>query len=367
MKADTNPGPQRDAPVPLPKTFVLELTRRCNHRCLYCYTVWGQPALGYPAPPEVEMSAAEIAALIEKLQSEVPVEYIALSGGEPLLREDLPEILAFIRSRGITPIIITNGTLLTEECVAATMVGGSYEVSLHSYRAGVHDRLSGREGAWNKVIEGMTNVRRAGGNLVAAFVATKLNAMDLKHTVELAVALGCWGMLYNRINLGAHNFRYADELLPTPAMIQENLDVLEEMGAKYAPFAISVSIVIEPCVVDVTKYKHIYFGWCPKAGENSYFTIDPVGNLRTCNHSPVILGNLKRDRFTDIFYRHPYVCSFRTSLPAECANCKPELKQICRGGCDAAAEQCYGTASRVDPFVTISRRSICSRDGGNVG
>lgn len=341
----------------MPSIFVFELTRRCNHRCLYCYTAWGEPSLGYPASPREEMSTAEVKEFIDNLRSQAPVEYIALSGGEPLLREDLPEILAFIRNRGITPVIITNGTLLTKERVAASMVGGCYEISLHSYRAHVHDRMSGRDGAWNKVIEGMANVHSAGGRQMAAFVATKLNYMDLFHTAELAISLGCWGMLYNRINLGSYNLRYADELLPTPAMIQENLDMLEEIGATYAPFVVSVAIVIEPCVVDIRKYKHIYFGYCPKGGTNSYFTIDPVGNVRTCNHSPVILGNLKTDRFSNIFYQHPYVRQFRETMPAECADCEPELKSICRGGCDAAAEQCYGTANRVDPFVTLSRQA----------
>jgi radical SAM protein with 4Fe4S-binding SPASM domain len=350
-------GKVKDEPKTLPKTFVLELTRRCNHRCRYCYTVWGAPTLAYPGSRQAEMTAAEIKSIIGKLQTEVPLEYLALSGGEPLLREDLPEILAFLKDRGITPIIITNGTLLSKERVAATRLAGSYEVSLHSYRAEIHDHLSGCQGAWDQVITGMTNVRQAGGNLVAAFVATKLNYMDLFQTAELAIALGSGGMLYNRINLGAHNLQYADELLPTPAMIRENLDMLEELAVKYHPFAISISIVIEPCLVDLRKYKHLHFGWCPKGGKDSYFTIDPGGNVRMCNHSPVILGNLKRDSFTELFYHHPYIRSLRESIPVECVNCEPAMKELCRGGCSAAAEQCYGTSSRVDPFVTLSKQS----------
>jgi radical SAM protein with 4Fe4S-binding SPASM domain len=76
----------------------------------------------------------------------------------------------------------------------------------------------------------------------------------------------------------------------------------------------------------------------------------------------VILGNLKRDSFVELFYHHRYVRSFRESMPAECVDCKPALKEICRGGCSAAAEQCYGTSSRVDPFVTLSQQcgSGCS-------
>jgi radical SAM protein with 4Fe4S-binding SPASM domain len=301
------------------------------------------------------MSAAEIKEIVAMLQDEAPVESIALSGGEPLMREDLPEILSFISHRGIAPVLITNGSLLTQERTAATMAGGTYEITLLSFHHGVHDRLCGRRGAWEAVVDGMANVHQAGGHTTAVFVATKLNYMDLPTTAELALALGAKGLMYNRLNLGAHNIRFAEQLLPTPAMIRENLDALEEIGKTYG-VPIAVAVVIEPCVIDVQKYEHIHFGWCPLAEEDAYFTIDPAGNVRICNHSPVILGNLKRESFADIYYHHPYVRTFRDTWPAECADCVPELKGLCRGGCKAAAEQCYGTLTRVDPFVTLSRK-----------
>jgi radical SAM protein with 4Fe4S-binding SPASM domain len=271
------------------------------------------------------------------------------------LREDLPEILRFIRDRGIASVVITNGTLLSRERVTATMVGGTYEVTLLSHRREVHDRLAGRRGSWDAVVDGMANVRQAGGNLAAVFVATKLNYMDLFKTAELAIALGAFGLMYNRINLARGNVHLADQLLPTPGMIEEDLEMLEDIGGKYG-LPVAVSVVIEPCVVDVRHYEHVHFGWCPLAGEDSYFTIDPVGNIRICNHSPVILGNIKRDSFADIYYNHPRVRAFRDTWPEECADCDPELKEMCRGGCKAAAEQCYGTLARVDPFVTLSQQ-----------
>jgi radical SAM protein with 4Fe4S-binding SPASM domain len=338
---------------PLPKTFVLELTRRCNNRCLYCYTVWGAPELGYDGSGGGELTTTEITEVIARLQDEAPVKTMALSGGEPLLRKDLPEILSLLRDSGVAPVVITNGTRLTPERVRATMPVATYEVTLLSHRREVHDQLAGRVGAWNGVVDGMANVTHAGGNLVAVFVATKLNCADLEQTAELAIALGAYGLMYNRLNLGAKNLRLADQLLPTPEAIKENLDTLEGLGARYE-LPLAVSVVIEPCVVDVAGYEHIHFGWCPLAGEDSYFTIDPVGNVRLCNHSPVVLGNLRRDRFSDIYYRHPYVRQFHDAWPAECANCDPDLKRLCRGGCKAAAEQCYGALERVDPFVTLS-------------
>ena len=97
---------------PRPRSFVLELTRRCNHQCAYCYTAWGAPELQY-APDGGESSAEQIEELVLRLQEDAPVEQIALSGGEPLLRRDLARIVAFIAKRGITPVVITNGRLLT--------------------------------------------------------------------------------------------------------------------------------------------------------------------------------------------------------------------------------------------------------------
>jgi radical SAM protein with 4Fe4S-binding SPASM domain len=340
---------------PLPKTFVLELTRRCNHVCLYCYNAWKAPEINYAAGAQSELSTAEIYTIIDQLQDECHPETIALSGGEPLLREDLPEILTFIRGRDIVPIIITNGMLLTPEMVDATLQGGNYEITLLSNRPDVHDYLAGCPGAWDAAFESMLNVRRAKGNLIVAFIATRHNYMDLAKTAKLATALGAIGLMYNRINLSKFNMRNSALLLPTPAMIHENLVTLEEIAENYG-LPISISVVCEPCVIDISQFKHMHFGYCPLGGEDSYFTIDPQGNLRICNHSSFILGNLLRERFVDIYNHHPYLNSFRNVLPNECKNCKPEWKEVCRGGCKAAAEQCYGTIERVDPFVTMSKQ-----------
>ena len=156
------------------------------------------------------MSTREVTNTIATLCEEAPVQSIALSGGEPLLREDLPEILSFIRTKGVSPVVITNGTLLTKERVASAGADVTYEITLLSYRHEVHDSLAGRRGAWDAAVDGMANVRQAKGNFVAVFVATKLNSATLRKTTELAIALGATGLMYNRMNLGAHNIRHAD-------------------------------------------------------------------------------------------------------------------------------------------------------------
>jgi radical SAM protein with 4Fe4S-binding SPASM domain len=350
----------------LPGTFILELTPRCNNGCLYCYTPWGAPRLGYRQQSRGEMSIAEIKSMIARLQEEVAPRIIGLSGGEPTLRDDLPELLAFIRGRGITPLLITNGTRITRDLARSFReTQCACEVTLLSHRREVHDELVRRRGARDEAVQGITNLRLAGIDPAVVFIATRLNYQDLYTTAELAIALGASALAYNRINLGAHNLPLADRLLPSADMIRMNLDTLEALNEKYG-IPIAVSVVIEPCVVDVRKYTNLHFGWCPLAGAESYFTIDSAGNLRICNHSPTILGNLRNESFIDIYRNHPYLEEFRETWPDECHTCEPVLKALCKGGCKAAAEQCYGSLKRVDPFVRINREAHSNQLSGGV-
>lgn len=338
----------------LPTTFVLELTQRCNNRCGYCYNAWRAPDLEYPKVGAMEMSIGQIEHAVQKLCSETQVDVIALSGGEPTLRPDFKEIVQLIHSLGIKTQIITNGTNLSESLVEATVEGSIYQVSLLSSRAEIHDRLAGHQGAWNAVIDGMLNVHLAGGHLIAVFVATRENFTDLGPTVHLAKMLGAASLLYNRINAGGSNLRQPDALSMTPAMVEENLRILDGIAA-LTGFSIDTGVVIEPCMVDVTRYTHIHHGWCSLAGEHATPIIDPAGNIRICEHSPTILGHIERDSIRDILTAHPYVHAFRTTWPRECAHCDHPLRDLCQGGCRAAAEQAYGTLTRADPFVRRRR------------
>jgi radical SAM protein with 4Fe4S-binding SPASM domain len=337
----------------LPNTFVLELTYSCNNRCRHCYNAWRAPELDYAENIQEELSTAEIKHTILRLREDLSVSTVVLSGGEPTLRSDLIEIIEFLRTQGLAAQIITNGVNLTEPFVAATVRNSSYQVSLLSWQRDVHDRLAGHDGAWDAVVDGMTNVHLAGGHLIVVFVATCQNYCDLGPTVHMAMMLGANSFLYNRINAGAANIHHSEELFLTPAMVEENLEVLDKIAAETG-FPIATGVVIEPCMVDVTRFPHIQFNWCALAGEDSTLIVDPAGNFRVCEHSSVILGNIKRDSVRDIYEKHPHVEAFRSTWPVECRDCNHSLKELCRGGCKAAAEQAYGTFLRVDPFVRLA-------------
>jgi radical SAM protein with 4Fe4S-binding SPASM domain len=301
-----------------------------------------------------ELSTDEIKRIIIKLHDENPVKSIGLSGGEPFLRPDLGEIVTFIRDRGIYPVIITNGTLLTKENVRATSDAASYEITLLSYKRDIHNYLT-QKNVFDSVIKGIANVAQNDGNFIAAFVATKLNSPDLYRTMELVISLGAIGIMYNRMNLSANNIRYVEQLLPSISMMRDNLEELEKINDIYN-IPIASSVPIPPCLVDITKYTKIKFSWCPRGDDSSYYTVDSSGNLKICNHSSIILGDLKTQKFSEII-QHPYVTKFKETIPIDCKKCNNELKNICLGGCRAASEVCYGSLESIDPIVKILKGS----------
>jgi radical SAM protein with 4Fe4S-binding SPASM domain len=343
---------------PLPRTIVLELTHACNHQCKHCYATWEVPQ---PTPchsNDKPLTLSGWKKLIAQVQKDVPtLESVALSGGEPLLFNELTDLVQFITSRNLSAVVITNGSFLTRpRLLELSNAGAFFEVPILSYQPNLHDQLTGRPGSWHTVIDNLANMIPLEGRWVAVFVAMRPNWKDLKKTAELAIALGAEGLMYNRMNLSANNLASAKKLLPTPFMLKQNLRTLEALKTQYN-FPSAVSVVIEPCVVDITQFPNIRFGWCPLAGENSYFTIDPYGNVRICNHSPTILGNLTRTSFLTIYRRNAYVRRFRTELPAECLDCPPKWQTLCQGGCKATGEQCYGDLTKIDPFVTMYRKT----------
>jgi len=194
------------------QTLIFEVTQRCNHACRHCYNVWNPAAPDiYPAAPDIypaamdpgpayprgELDTPHTLALLGKALDETICRHVTLTGGEPLLRPDLPQIVDLLRWRGITTTLISNGRLLVEPAVVDLLDRGVslFELPLLSHRREVHDRLSGAPGAFDAVVSAMANVRYHGGQFVAVFVATRPNLPDLREVIKLAFALGAQGLM----------------------------------------------------------------------------------------------------------------------------------------------------------------------------
>jgi MoaA/NifB/PqqE/SkfB family radical SAM enzyme len=135
---------------------VWNVGRRCNLRCVHCYS--GSRDRRY----EGELDTAEGKALIDDLAGfGVPV--ILFSGGEPLMRPDILELIAHARARGVRSVLSSNGTLITAE-LARELKGLQLSyvgVSLDGLEP-THDRFRGVQGAFAQAMAGLRNCREAG-------------------------------------------------------------------------------------------------------------------------------------------------------------------------------------------------------------
>lgn len=331
------------------ESLIFEVTRRCNLECLHCYNAWKNAA---PYPPAEELDLAETLAMLDPVLRDTGATEVALTGGEPLLRQDLGELVDALHERGLKLDLITNGQLMTEAWIQR-LAGkiGVYELPLLSSEAAIHDRLSGVTGAFERVAAAVADLKLAGERVIAVFVATRLNLPGLEETLELALALGVDAVMFNRFNPGGEGARNVAQLQATPEELAAALDVAVAFKARYE-LPMSCAIPMPPCLLDHERWPDMDFGFCSAGTNDAYYTIDPVGNLRPCNHSSLVLGNVRERGFRGLA-QSPRMAAFCAARPAFCEDC--ELVDTCLGGCKAAAEVCGGDVWRCDPFLGAFR------------
>jgi pyrroloquinoline quinone biosynthesis protein E len=293
--------------------------------------------------------------MIQRVKRDAPLTQVALSGGEPLLRKDLPEIAGDFRDEGLTSVIITNGTLLTESILDRFPAGSVFEVTLFSHKAELHNHIAGRP-VFNRVLESLVRIEKHKCKFVLACVINRLNTPHVRRTIELGIALGADAVLLNRINLSRHILPLAADLVPPASALREALQAADEAAARYG-IMIAVSVPIPPCVIDPRPFPHLHFGWCPRGNNEAYYTIGCTGLLRPCNHSSVILGDLRKESFQKIVSGKK-TREFWAPVPRECLACPHPWKDRCRGGCPAAADECYGTRERMDPIAGFAGKAV---------
>ena len=324
--------------------YILELTTRCTQGCRYCYNVWKLR----PDLVSGEMDTGGWCRLIAKLHDEAGCRLVTFSGGEPLLRDDFRDILAFCHRRGLESILITNGGLLDTDALAFCLDHGvtMFELTLLGADAETHDRLTRTPGSWERALAAMARLYKADATWCGVFVATRENAGQVRQTLEMLVALGAATIMFNRFNPGGEGARHLD-LMPTVEQVRDALAVVDEMAATYDLFA-SASIPIMPCLLDTSPYHHVGFGFCAAGRDNAYYTIGPDGRVRPCNHSTTVLGDLRMHPLAEIL-SGPRLAEFTAAAPDVCRPC-PGLA-TCRAGCRAAAEVCFGSLSEPEPWL----------------
>jgi len=160
-----------------PFLVVWNFTAKCNLRCKHCYA----------AGRRGEFSLEQRLNVVDQL-ADAGVAILAISGGEPLMEDDLWEVASHAAERGLLVNIATNGTLIDEDAALKLKEAGTayVEISLDSHIPEVHDAFRGVKGAYERTIEGIRHCVEAGLMVGIATTATKLNIGHIPHIIELA-------------------------------------------------------------------------------------------------------------------------------------------------------------------------------------
>ncbi|MCP5003434.1 MAG: 12,18-didecarboxysiroheme deacetylase [Planctomycetes bacterium] len=158
---------------------VWNVGQRCNLKCVHCYSQ--SKDIEYPD----ELSTKEAKAMLDGL-AEYGAPVILFSGGEPLMRDDLMELITYARDKGLRAVISTNGTLITEEkAEELKKFGLSYVgISLDGLKE-TNDKFRGIEGAFDDALQGIRNCLKMGIKVGLRFTINKRNAQDIPGIFEL--------------------------------------------------------------------------------------------------------------------------------------------------------------------------------------
>ena len=277
------------------------------------------------------------------------VEALTFTGGEPFLSERFEEVVLFTRLRRKKVNIITNGNSATPDSLKRLVKMGVqlFELPFHSYRADIHDAMTSKNGSWNKTYQSMMSLIQNGAYVVPVIVLTKLNYHVLAETLEFLAKKGFQRIIINRFNIGGNGIRWNNELQLSKKELNTAFEQANEYSEKLG-LTISSNVCTPFCIIDPKDYLNLQFGSCPAEARYKPITVDLNGDMRLCNHSPIVVGNI----FTTDIYElldSDYARSWAELKPSFCSDCTKF--DDCLGGCRAASEQLQKTLLDIDPII----------------
>ena len=337
---------EREAPAGecVPHVVAWNLTRRCNLRCSHCYISAGP---GEPASGELDTAACR--RVIDELLAVNPNPMLILSGGEPLLRPDLTEIASHASHGGATVVVGTNGTLLTDERIAALQDAGvtGVAVSVDSLRPKYHDNFRRGTDALADTLAALGRLQARRLDFIVQTTATKGNAHEVPQLLAWAAEQGAVSFnLYFLVPTGRGGQLTdltADEyesLLGVLAEHERRYRGLMMVRAKCAPHFIR-RVYEETPDSPLLNYQTR----CPCGIQ--YCRITPEGTVTPCPYLPEVAGDLRTQTFGEIWNGSALFAALRRrELGGKCGIC--EYRMIC-GGCRARAFAETGDYLAADP------------------
>jgi radical SAM protein with 4Fe4S-binding SPASM domain len=325
--------------------LIYEVTGACNLRCRYCYNVWHLP--GGPRAPSGDYGRN--LRTLKTIFRQARVSHVTFTGGEPLLAQRLPELVLLARLRGKGVTIITNGNAAGRD-LYGTLVSlgvGLFEVPLLAADPVRHDSLTGISGSWARARNSIETLLDLGARVAAVIVLTRLNAGALAQTLHHLHGCGVRDVLLARFNPGGRGLAEWRSLLPPLAQLRGAFATADRL-VRSLDLRISANVCAPVCVLDPRDYPHIPLSHCSSDPGRRPLTLDAAGDLRFCNHSPVVAGNIHREPLAAIL-RRGALRQWQELVPRRCQDCSDWRR--CLGGCRAAGQQLGCGLHEADPIV----------------
>jgi radical SAM protein with 4Fe4S-binding SPASM domain len=316
----------------VPLVVSWNLTRKCNLKCPHCYINATTQEL------KNELTTEESKNLIDQI-CEVSRPLLILSGGEPLLRPDVYELVRYGASKGLKMGLGSNGSLI--DAIAAKRLKDAgietVSISLDSHIPEQHDEFRGVGGSWEKSVGAIKALQENGVLVQVNTTLTQQNCDQIDDIMSLAE------------NLGVENF-HLFFLVPTGRGVKmtdispakyENM--IKTTFAKVAKHKLNVRPSCAPQFMRIAKDMGLDMSrWIRGCLAGLYYCrVYPNGDITPCPYLPIKLGNIREKSFKEIWFNSDMFKTLRDfdALKGRCGIC--EHRAIC-GGCRARA---YGLSS----------------------
>ena len=335
-----------NSPLANPLALIAELTHRCPLHCVYCSNPLELQSRAMELPTEDWSRVFREAAALGVLQAD-------FTGGEPLTRPDILELIRAARSAGLYVNLITSGLPLDEGKLAALVQAGldHFQLSFQGAREDTANEISGTKAHAHKlrVLDWLKHHRLA---VTLNFVIHRRNIDQLSEMLALAESSTASRVEFANVQYYGWAFANRDSLLPTRAQLTQSIDFLKKTQERLAG-----KIKVEYVVPDYyAKYpKPCMGGWGRKL-----MLITPNGDALPCHAARVIpdmsFENIKNRGLRDIWEASDAFQKFRGEswMQDPCKTCARRAQDF--GGCRCQAFLLAADAAATDPVCSLSPR-----------
>ena len=354
---------------------ILNLTRRCNLRCVHCY------AAADGGPGENELSTDEWLRVIDEL-TDFGCPVALFSGGEPLILPDIVRLVRHAVERDMRAVVSTNGTLISPDLAGELADAGlSYAgVSIDGDR-GTHDAFRGRSGAYDQTLAGIDTALAAGLKTGLRFTITRRNAADIPAVFDLLERTGIPRIcFYHLVYTGRGEELTADTLdhAATRRVVDSLIDRTADLYSRgITPEVLTVDnhadgpyLYLRLLKENPERAKQVLELLSYNGGNSSGVGVAAIGwegNVHPDQFwSTRILGNIRERPFADIWTDRDNEFLMRLKHKADhvtgrCASCR--FLSVCGGNFRARAEAATGDPWAPDPECYLTDEEIIGDSG----